>query len=315
MNFAGALRMNGPILILGANGQVGFELARTLAGLGPVEAFQRADMSLDEPAAVRRIISDLKPSIIVNAAAYTAVDRAESDFATAKAINVDAPAILAECANLVGAALVHYSTDYVFDGRRPYDASDAGYEEQDPTGPLNAYGTTKLLGEQAIAAEAKRYLIFRTSWVYGLRGKNFLLTMLRLARDRSELKVVADQYGSPTWSRMIATLTGQILAQQTSPACDAEAWWGENTGTYHMTAAGSTSWAGFASEIFREAIPDESRRPAVVPIPSSDYPTPVDRPGNSHLSNKKLRKHFGLQAPAWDDALRQCLGEGAIVNG
>ncbi|MEZ0602648.1 dTDP-4-dehydrorhamnose reductase [Paraburkholderia sp. IW21] len=315
MNSSAATRVKGPVLILGANGQVGFELVRTLAGLGQTHAFLRADMPLDEPDAVRKMMSDMKPSVIVNAAAYTAVDRAESEFEAAKAVNADAPGLLAECANLVGAALVHYSTDYVFDGRRLPDASDAGYQEHDPTGPLNAYGNTKLLGEQAIMAQAKRFLIFRTSWVYGLRGKNFLLTMLRLARDRSELKVVADQYGSPTWSRTIATLTGHVLAQQQAPTCDTEAWWSENSGTYHMTAAGSTSWAGFAREIFREAIPDGSRRPAVVPIPSSEYPTPVERPGNSRLSNEKLQRQFGLQPPEWDDALRQCLGEGAIVNG
>ncbi|AYZ67541.1 dTDP-4-dehydrorhamnose reductase [Burkholderia multivorans] len=305
-------RTNGPILILGASGQVGFELARTLSGLGTIISLDRAALSLDDPAAVRKVAVEVRPSVIVNAAAYTAVDRAETDAEAAKAVNADAPALLAECANSVDAGLIHYSTDYVFSGGRNCSGQDAGYRESDATGPLNVYGETKLLGEQAVVAIAKRHLVFRTSWVYGMRGKNFLLTMLRLARERDELKVVADQYGAPTWSRTIATLTGHVLAQKAAIGIDADDWWTEKSGIYHLTAAGVTTWADFAAEIFRLAISEEAKRPKVMRISSSEYPTPVARPANSVLCNDKLRSQFFLDPPAWQTALALCLREGTI---
>lgn len=300
---------NRPILIIGSAGQVGFELARALSGLSPIVSLDRAALSLTDPAAIRSVVAEIRPSIIVNAAAYTAVDRAETDFETAKAVNADAPALLAECANSIGAGLIHYSTDYVFSGDRRRDAQDAGYREDDATGPLNAYGITKLLGEQAVVSIARRYLVFRTSWVYGLRGKNFLLTMLRLARERGELKVVADQYGAPTWSRTIATLTGHALAQSAAVGLNVDNWWAEKSGIYHLTSGGVTTWADFASEIFRLAISDETARPKVTRITSSEYPTAVARPSNSVLCNEKLRSQFSLEPPTWQAGLALCLGE------
>lgn len=301
---------NGPILVVGSAGQVGFELVRTLSGLGPIVSLDRTALSLDDPAALRAVVASVRPSIIVNAAAFTAVDRAEIDAEAAKAVNADAPAILSECANGIGAGLLHYSTDYVFSGDRHWHAQDTGYRESDATGPLNVYGKTKLLGEQAVVGIAKRHLVLRTSWVYGMRGKNFLLTMLRLARERDELKVVADQYGAPTWSRTIATLTGHILAQKAVVGTDADDWWAQKSGIYHLTAAGVTTWADFASEIFRLAIPDVERRPKVTRIASSEYPTTVVRPLNSVLCNDKLRTQFCLNPPAWQEALALCLNEG-----
>ena len=303
-------RATGPILIIGSTGQVGFELARTLSGLGAIVSLDRAALSLDDPKAIRATVARIRPSVIVNAAAYTAVDRAETDVDAARLVNADAPALLSECANDIGAGLIHYSTDYVFSGNRQRHADDAGYTESDATEPLNVYGKTKLLGEQAVVGTAKRYLVLRTSWVYGMRGKNFLLTMLRLARERNELKVVDDQYGAPTWSRTIATLTGHILAQKSPVVSNAEDWWAQKSGIYHLTAAGVTTWADFASEIFRIAIPDIERRPKVTRIASSEYPTPVARPSNSVLCNDKLRTQFCLEPPTWQEALALCVNEG-----
>jgi len=294
-----ANRSERTILVTGVNGQVGFELARTLQGLGRVVAVDRSVLDLSNPDQIRTVVRETRPSLIVTPAAYTAVDKAETEFELAMRINGEAPGILAEEAKKLGAAVIHYSTDYVFNGEK----QDA-YVEDDPTDPQNAYGRTKLAGEQAIAGTDVNHLIFRTSWVYGSRGKNFLLTMLRLGADRPELKVVADQFGAPTWSNTIATLTAHIVAQAFA-ADDESSWWHDHTGVYNLTAADSTSWHGFAASIFELAGLDP--RPNVLPIPASDYPTPAKRPSNSRMSGEKLAQVFGLRAPHWKDALRLCL--------
>ncbi|MDR5831982.1 dTDP-4-dehydrorhamnose reductase [Caballeronia sp. LP006] len=285
------------ILLTGVNGQVGFELARGLQGLGKVVALDRAGLDLSDLGQVRRVVRDVKPSLIVNPAAYTAVDKAESDVGAAMRINGEAPGVLAEEAKRLGAALVHYSTDYVFDGTK-----DGAYVEDDAVNPQNVYGRSKLAGEQAIVASGCDHLIFRTSWVYGTRGKNFLLTMLKLGAERDELSVVADQIGAPTWSKTIAALTANVLAQSvTGP----RKWWPKNSGAYHLTASGSTSWHGFAQEIFD--LSGLAKMPAVKPIPASAYPTPAARPANSCMSNEKLIATFGLRAPDWREALQLCM--------
>ncbi|MCP2086962.1 UNVERIFIED_ORG: dTDP-4-dehydrorhamnose reductase [Paraburkholderia sediminicola] len=287
------------ILVTGVNGQVGFELARSLQGLGRVMAVDRSVLDLSNAGQIRAVVREVRPALIVNPAAYTAVDKAEAESELAMLINAEAPGILAEEAKKLGAALIHYSTDYVFNGEK-----QSAYLEDDPTDPQNEYGRTKLLGEQAIAATGVDHLIFRTSWVYGSRGKNFLLTMLRLGAERPELKVVADQFGAPTWSNTIAMLTAHIIAQAFS-ADDPAAWWNSHTGVYNLSASDSTSWHGFATAIFELAGLDT--RPNVLPIPASDYPVPAKRPSNSRLSNDRLARVFGLQAPHWRDALRLCL--------
>ncbi|WP_053568667.1 dTDP-4-dehydrorhamnose reductase [Caballeronia cordobensis] len=288
------------ILVTGVNGQVGFELRRSLQGLGRVVALDRAALDLADPASIRACVRSLKPAVIVNPAAYTAVDQAESDAAAARAINVQAPALLAEEAKRLDALLVHYSTDYVFDG-----AGTHAYREDDATAPQNVYGATKLEGEQAIAASGASHLVFRTSWVYGLRGRNFLLTMLKLGRERDELRVVADQIGAPTWSATIAALTASVIAQGVANRTDFADWAREKSGVFHLTSSGSTSWAGFAEAIFAEA--QLEHPPRVIPIPSSDYPTPARRPSNSRLDGAKLARTFGLVAPDWREALALCL--------
>ncbi|KVG62898.1 dTDP-4-dehydrorhamnose reductase [Burkholderia pseudomultivorans] len=286
------------ILVTGVNGQVGFELLRTLQGLGRVVACDRSMLDLSDLERVRSVVRDLKPSIIVNPAAYTAVDKAETDIEGARRLNADVPRVFAEEAARSGAVLIHYSTDYVFDGTK-----DGAYVETDATNPQNVYGLTKLEGEQAIAATGCAHLILRTSWVYGRRGKNFLLTMLKLGSERPELKIVADQIGAPTWSNSIATLTAHIIAQ--GLAVDSPEWWRARSGVYHFAAGGETSWHGFAESIFRLALGDKA--PRTIPIPASEYPVPARRPANSRMSGDKLAQTFGVRMPAWDDALKLCL--------
>jgi dTDP-4-dehydrorhamnose reductase len=290
------------ILVTGVNGQVGYELARTLQGLGHVVAVDRSTLDLSNLDKIRAVVRDVKPALIVNPAAYTAVDKAEQEPELAMRINGEAPGVLAEEAKKLGAALIHYSTDYVFDGEK-----QGAYVESDPTNPQNVYGRSKLAGEQAIAATGANHLVLRTSWVYGTRGKNFLLTMLRLGADRPELKVVADQFGAPTWCNTIATLTAHIAAQSFA-APDRASWWRERSGIYHLCAGDATSWHGFASAIFELA--DLPQRPNALPIPAADYPTPARRPSNSRMSNEKLARVFGLAAPHWRDALKLCLTDG-----
>jgi dTDP-4-dehydrorhamnose reductase len=293
------------ILLTGANGQVGWELRRTLASLGEVIALDSSSMNLADADAIRKKVGEIAPHIIVNPAAYTAVDKAESEPGLAHAVNATAPGMLAEAAGRTGALLVHYSTDYVFDG-----SGAAPWREDDACGPLNVYGTTKLAGECAIQAAGCRHLIFRTSWVYGSRGSNFLLTMRRLLRERPELKIVADQVGAPTWCRDLAEATAQVLSQIVSPASGLDR--GVPWGVYHMTNAGETSWHGFAAAIQALDEFDETCVPAhLLPIPSSDYPTPAKRPRNSRLSNDKLEQTFGLRLQDWRAALALCLEQSA----
>ncbi|MFM0597993.1 dTDP-4-dehydrorhamnose reductase [Paraburkholderia dilworthii] len=289
------------ILLTGANGQVGFGLMRSLQGLGNVIAFDRAGLDLGDLDQVRCAVREVKPNMIVNAAAYTAVDLAETDVSAAMRLNAEVPGVLAEEAERLGAALIHYSTDYVFDGIK-----DGAYVEDDATNPQNVYGRSKFAGEQAIAAAGCAHLLFRTSWVYGTRGKNFLLTMLRLGASREEINVVVDQLGAPTWANTIATLTGNVLSQAIGQENGARAeWWRKNSGVYHLTASGVTSWHGFAEAIF--ALVEGEKKPAVHPIPASSYPTPATRPANSRLSNDKLANTFGVRAPDWRDALCLCM--------
>jgi dTDP-4-dehydrorhamnose reductase len=289
------------ILLTGAKGQVGFELTRSLQGLGNVVALDRNGLDLSNPDQVRQVVRDAKPSLIVNAAAYTAVDRAESEEPLAQKINGEAPGVMAEEAKRLGAPLIHYSTDYVFDG-----ASDGPYVETDQTAPLNAYGRTKLAGEQAIAQVGGAHLIFRTSWVYGTYGSNFLLTMLRLARERDELRIVADQIGAPTWSNTIAAITAHVIAQGMAVSDAAPDWWQERSGIYHLTSQGATSWCEFAMAIFAAT---NCKKVAVKPISSEEYPTPARRPRNSRLDLSKLAVTFGIKPPQWQDALNVCVAD------
>ncbi|MDN7493198.1 MULTISPECIES: dTDP-4-dehydrorhamnose reductase [unclassified Burkholderia] len=288
------------ILVTGVNGQVGFELLRTLQGLGRVVPCDRSTLDLSDLERVRTFVRDVKPSLIVNPAAYTAVDQAETDVDAARRLNADLPRVFAEEMARSGGALIHYSTDYVFDG-----TNTEAYTETDATNPANVYGATKRDGERAIAATGCAHLILRTSWVYGRRGRNFLLTMLKLGAERPELRIVADQVGAPTWSKTIAAATSHIVAQGT--ASIGTDWWARRSGVYHLTSAGATSWCGFAEAIFAVAM--ASHAPKIVPIASSDYPTPAKRPANSRLAMDKLGATFGLRMPDWRDALALCLAE------
>lgn len=287
------------ILITGANGQVGWELQRTLAPLGEVIALGRDALDLANADAIRKALRQAAPDVIVNAAAYTAVDKAEEERELAHAVNGIAPGVLAEEAKLLNAALVHYSTDYVFDGLK-----GAPYEEIDVAHPASVYGKTKLAGEKAIAAVNAPHLILRTSWVYGARGKNFLRTILRLADEREELRVVDDQFGAPTWSRMIAEATSAILAQCLHKGAVAGVL-AEKGGLYHLTAAGQTSWFGFASEIVKYT----EKYPRMTPIATAEYPLPAPRPAYSVMSNARLTQAFGICLPAWQASLGLCSAE------
>ncbi len=281
------------ILLTGIGGQVGWELARSLQPLGEVVALDRAGFDLAAPDRMRGVLRELRPAWIVNPAAHTAVDKAESEVALATAINATAPGILAEEAKRLDALLVHYSTDYVFDGGKP-----TPYVEADPTCPINTYGQTKLAGEEAIRASGCRHLILRTSWVYGMRGANFLRTMLRLAQERDELRVVADQIGAPTWSRMIAETTALMLARHR-----------DQEGIYHFVAGGEISWHGFAEAIVARghALGLIAKTPVVHRITSAEFPTPARRPANSRLDCGRLREDFGLSQPDWRTQLELCL--------
>jgi dTDP-4-dehydrorhamnose reductase len=291
------------VLLAGRNGQIGWELERVLQPLGQVFALDRLSMDLASADSIRAAVREIKPELIVNAAAYTAVDQAEQEQQAAMAINGAAPGILAEEAKRLGAAMVHYSTDYVFDGTK------AGpYTEEDTPNPINVYGKSKLAGERAVEATGVAHLIFRTSWVYGARGENFLLTIRRLASERDELRIVADQTGAPTWSRTIAEATGQILALCLSPGQGGFRHLEEYSGTYHLSAAGETSWYGFAVAIV-DHIRSNGPRPRIVPISSSEYPTLARRPANSRLSSEAVAVKFGLALPDWALSLALCADE------
>lgn len=284
------------ILLTGKNGQVGWELQHTLAPLGEIVALDRRQLDLADPGQIRERLREIKPSLIVNAAAYTAVDQAEAEPELAMAVNGIAPGILAEEAKRVGAAIIHYSTDYVFDGTKT-----TPYTEEDAPNPINVYGRTKLAGEQALQAAGAPYLIFRTSWVYGLRGKNFLLTTLKLLEsDREEIRIVNDQLGSPTWCRMIAEATAQIIARDGNL-------FKEKGGTYHLSAAGQTSWCGFAAKIMSHALHFTPYTTRLRAIPTSEYPTAARRPAYSALSNAKLKAAFGVMLPDWEQGLKLAL--------
>jgi dTDP-4-dehydrorhamnose reductase len=306
--------MNPVILLTGKNGQVGSELLRLLPQLGEVVALGHDQLDLSNPSDISRTIREVRPQLIVNAAAYTAVDQAETDETAARAVNADAPGLMAEEAKKIGAVLVHYSTDYVFDGTK-----QTPYEEMDATNPLNAYGKTKLRGEQAIRSSGLPHLIFRTSWVYARRGRNFLLTILRIATEREELRIVSDQVGAPTCASNVAAATTKILSR----ICDRNNRsfiFSDVGGTYHMSAAGQTTWYEFAETILEEAkapshnldwlaAATQGRRlitRRVVPISTREFGAPALRPAYSILSNSHLNQTFGVALPDWRTQLKQC---------
>lgn len=301
------------ILLIGSSGQVGHELAGMLPRVGEVVVPERASLDLTRPADIARTIRDVHPQIIVNAAAYTAVDLAEKEPEKARAINAEAPSTMAAAAAELNALLVHYSTDYVFDGSK-----ESPYVEEDATNPLNVYGQTKLDGENAIRDSGCRHLILRTAWVYATRGRNFLLTILRLASQREELRIVSDQIGAPTWAREIARATASMLERHAATAA------GDTPpeGTFHVTAGGATNWHTFATAIVEEAAKLPGANPwlsaalsggsivtkRIAPISTADYPTPARRPNYSVLSNERLATAYRLQLPEWRDQLKAALG-------
>ncbi len=292
------------ILLLGCNGQVGWELQRSLAPLAPLLACDRQKADLSDLLGLELLLRREQPDIIVNAGAYTAVDRAESDISSARRINSEAPALLAKVAHELDAWLVHYSTDYVFDG-----SGNQPIQEDAATGPLSIYGQTKLEGEQAIRASGCSHLIFRTSWVYATRGANFAKTMLRLAKDREELRVIADQHGAPTSAELIADITALVLQRL---ACDAELK-ARASGTYHLVASGETSWHRYAQFVIDEATRLganlRTRSERILPISTDEYPLPAKRPANSRLDNGKLQKNFDLVMPNWQHHVQRMIQE------
>ena len=295
------------ILLIGRNGQVGTDLASLLPRLGELVALNRQELDLTRPDDIRRTIQKIRPQWIINAAAYTAVDQAEGDEATARAVNEQAPAVIAEESRKIDAALVHYSTDYVFDGSKK-----SPYEETDTPNPINVYGKTKLGGERAIQASGVLHLIFRTEWVYATQGRNFLLTILRLATQKQELRIVADQIGSPTTSREIATATAKIISQLMNKEEGARSL-AKAGGIYHMAAEGETTWHEFAKAILEEASSATHTLPwvnaatkgmpflaeRVIPIATAEYATAARRPAYSLLSTKRLYDRFGVHLPPW----------------
>lgn len=292
------------ILLLGKNGQVGWELQRALAPLGEVIACGRAEADLEDLEALQRLVREVVPQAVVNAAAYTAVDKAESEPERTRRINTDAVAILAEETQRLNGWLIHYSTDYVFDGSK-----DGAYTETDPTAPQSVYGCTKRDGEDAIRAAGCRHLILRTSWVYAARGSNFAKTMLRLAKEREEIKVVYDQIGAPTSAELIADVTALCLDRLTHDLAFAQ----RVSGTYHLTLGGETSWHGYAKFLIAEAqghgaalrtVPER-----VYPIPTSDYPLPAKRPANSRLDTQKLRDTFEIALPPWQTHVKRLVAQ------
>ncbi|HHI93667.1 MAG TPA: dTDP-4-dehydrorhamnose reductase [Gammaproteobacteria bacterium] len=291
------------ILVTGCNGQVGWELVRCLQPLGEVVAVDRRQMDLSDLDGIRTTLKNIVPDVIVNAAAYTAVDKAEDNEVEANLINGQAPGVLATEAKQMGALLIHYSTDYIFDGKK-----SSPYTEDDTPNPINAYGRSKLMGEQAIQAVDVDYIILRTSWVYAARGANFLQTVLSLAQERDELSVVDNQIGAPTWARLIAESTAHVIRQSQTERSNGSF----QSNLYHLTAAGETSWFGFAQAIVEQArrMPDHSLMlNEIRPIPTEDYPTPALRPMNSCLATAALEKHLRLRMPSWSTALQLCLAE------
>jgi len=290
------------ILLTGPAGQIGWELRRTLAPLGTVHAVGRATRpfaaDLRDPDTLRAAVRAVRPQLIVNAAAYTAVDRAEQEPGLAMAVNAEAPGVLAEEAARIGAAFIHYSTDYVFDGR-----AAGPYGEDDPAVPLGVYGTSKLAGERAVQALGGAWWILRTSWIYGARSHNFLRTLLRLGAEREVLQVVDDQRGAPTWARMVAEATAQMLARAGAPGVAPASGVAERAGVYHVSCAGETTWCGFARAIFAQV----PKAPRIEPVTTDQWPTPARRPPYSVLAGGRLAERFGLRLPPWEAALARCL--------
>ncbi len=286
------------ILLTGSNGQVGRALQRTLPPLGQVVALDRSALDLANRDAIRDAVRKWQPQLIINAAAYTAVDRAESEPDLAMAVNGIAPGVLAEEALRINAVLLHYSTDYVFDGSKT-----TPYVETDKPSPLNVYGKTKLAGEDAIRASGAAHYILRTSWVYAAEGANFLNTILRLANERPELRIVNDQTGAPTWAGAIAALSTQMLDQGLRSD-------NPQYGLYHLTASGAVTWFGFAQAILAEAQKTASRAmPRLIPITTAEYPLPARRPANSRLDTTRFSETFGVRPAPWQDMLAQCMLE------
>ncbi len=289
------------ILLLGANGQVGHELRSTLETLGAVVAPARSEVDFSDTKSLRTVVRRYRPSVVVNAAAYTAVDKAEADAALAVAVNATAPGVLAEEAESLGAVLVHYSTDYVFDGRK-----NEPYVETDETAPLSIYGRSKRDGELAVQS-CRKHLIFRTSWVVGAHGNNFVKTMLRLAKAQRELRVVSDQVGAPTSAALLADVTVNVLAQLAGQPAEDPRW-----GLYHLVAGGETSWHGLACHVIAKAgamgLPLQASAETIAPIATADYPTPAKRPAYSRLATSKLRNNFSVALPEWT------VGVNAVVN-
>jgi dTDP-4-dehydrorhamnose reductase len=289
------------ILVFGRVGQVGWELRHKLACLGQVTSVDFPEIDFSKPDSIRAAVRAAEPTVIINAAAYTAVDKAEAAPEPAMAINATGPGVIAEEAKRAGALMVHYSTDYVYDGSK-----QGPWVETDKPNPLNVYGKSKLAGDEAIAAVGGDYLILRTSWVYGARGANFLLTMLRLSKEKPELRIVDDQIGSPTTSECIAQATADILAQVITPGCGL----GGRSGVYHFTCAGATTWFGFAKAFLTK----QAVCPKLTPIPASEYPVPAVRPVNSVLSCDRIAETFGIRMPSWElalDLVLETLAEGA----
>ena len=280
------------VFIAGQHGQLSLALQALLASQAQVTVVGRAQVDFTQLDTLRERVLAAKPDVIINAAAYTAVDAAEGDAETATLINERVPRVFAEAAQRLGVPLVHYSTDYVFDGTQ-----EGRYREDDPTCPLNVYGRTKLAGENAVREVAERHFILRTSWVYSWQGNNFLRTMVRLLSERDELNIVDDQVGAPTWTRTIAEATQGLLARSEHD----ELW-----GTYHLTSTGSTSWFGFAERIAQQLREEDRLKARLNPIPSSAYPTPAYRPKNSRLATDKLASVLGQPLPDWQTAFDQC---------
>ena len=303
-----ALPAGGRILLTGSTGQVGVELLETLKPLGEVVAPSRVNIDLANAASVRETIRAVRPRWIVNPGAYTAVDKAESEPELAYAINTEAVRVMGQEARAIGAGVIHFSTDYVFDG-----SGSAPYRETDATRPVSVYGASKLAGEKALAHSGAGHMIFRTSWVYGARGKNFLLTILKLARERETLRVVADQYGAPTWSRDLARMTAEVIGQCEASARGLElaAVLADAGGVYHAAGAGETTWYGFAAEAVRLQREKEpgTRFAAIEAITTVEYPTPAQRPANSRMNCERLKERFGWKMMDWRDSLREVLAE------
>ena len=284
------------ILLTLATGQVGWELCRTLSPLGKVIAPDRNLLDLSQLNQIGERVREWKPDLIVNPAAYTAVDQAESEHEIAFKVNADAPKVLAEEASRLNVPLIHYSTDYVFDGK-----STRPYREEDDPAPLNVYGESKLDGERNVQRYAEQHLIFRTSWIFGMRGKNFMTTMLRLFQEREEMSVVDDQIGAPTWSRMVAEASAIIISQVIGQRNDESRW-----GLYHLAASGKTTWYDFACSIY-ELSNKKNNSLIIKPVSSDKYPVLATRPKNSHLDDQRIRSVWGISLPDWEYSLQQCL--------